>query len=234
MNQPSPQYDFYATPTSAAAPAPTAGAAPSVPAFGAGAGAVNQFGTPLGVPGATLASSAAAPVAAVRGTGFRLPGWVWRLGLGLAVAAVLGLFGIGRMGFLDVFHGPLEAPATLGGMGAVAETSPLRTALAPLTAQMQGQVGEDAVIELYTDEVSKVAVLVAARGDEDVETGIAAMAAAGFTVADVAGSRCATSAAEGTSLCMASEDGVTAVVLLSSTDPAPAAALLSEAVSTLG
>lgn len=234
MTQSPPQYDFYATPTSAA-PAPSGGGtAPSVPTLGAGAGAVNQFGTPLGVPGASLPARAGSAVPAARGSGVRLPGWVWRLGLGLGVAVVLGLFGIGKMGFLDVFGGPLEAPTTLGGMGAVAETSPLRTALAPLTAQMQGEVGDDAVIELYTDEVSQVAVLVAARGEEDVESGIAAMAAAGFTVADVDGSRCATSVTEGTSLCMAAEDGVTAVVLLSGTDPAAAAVLLSEAVATLG
>jgi hypothetical protein len=232
VTQPNPQYDFYATPV-ATAPTPSAvGTAPSAPAFGAG-GPVNQFGTPLGVPGATLPARAGAAVPAARGSGVRLPGWVWRLGLGLAVAVVLGLFGIGRMGFLDVFHGPLEAPTTLGGMGVVTETSPVRTALAPLTAQMQGQVGDDAVIEVYTDGVSRVALLVAARGEEDVDDGVTAMAAAGYALTDVGGSRCATSTAEGTSMCMVAQDGVTAVVLLSGTDPAAAAALVSEAVSGL-
>jgi hypothetical protein len=116
-----PQYDFYATPPATAqpsthVPAQPSGSplAPSAPVFGAPA--VNQFGTPIGTPGATLPAAAVPAQQRVTGGGVHVPPWVWRFVAPLAVLVVLGLFGVGKLGFLDVFHADLEAPETLAGM----------------------------------------------------------------------------------------------------------------------
>ena len=119
-----PQYDFYTTPPAGAAtPPPTAAipaqatpsstsSAPSAPVYGA---PVNQFGTPIGTPGATL-PAAYAPAQQTSSGGVHVPRWVWRVVGPLVVLVVLGLFGVGRLGFLDVFHQDLTAPDTLAGM----------------------------------------------------------------------------------------------------------------------
>lgn len=231
MTQRSPQYDFYATPTGAPSPATTASATPPSPA----SGAVNQFGTPLGVPGASLPAAAAAAAPTRASGGARVPAWLWRWGLGLAVAAVLGLFGVGRMGFLDVFHQPLEAPAALGGMAVEAEGSALRATLAPLTDVVgRDTAADDVVVEVYSDGVSRAAVLVAGRDAGDVEDGVAGMRDAGGEIVQVGTASCGVHTANGISMCVGESDGVAAVVMHTGTDPSAPAALLSEALAALG
>lgn len=231
MTQQLPQYDFYATPTGAPSPAPAASATPSAPAYGT---AVNQFGTPLGVPGASLpaAATAAAPVRSSGGV--RVPGWLWRWALGLAVAAVLGLFGVGRLGFLDVFHQPLEAPATLGGLSVEPAGSALRASLAPLTDAVDRSAQDDrVVVEVYSDGVSRAAVLIAGRDAGEIEDGVAGMRDAGGEIVQVGTASCGVHAANGVAMCVGESDGVAAVVMHTGTDPAAPAALLTEALAAL-
>lgn len=159
MTQQLPQYDFYATPTGAPSPAPAASATPSAPAYGT---AVNQFGTPLGVPGASLpaAATAAAPVRSSGGV--RVPGWLWRWALGLAVAAVLGLFGVGRLGFLDVVHHAPEPPATLAG-APLSTNGDAEAMRADALANVSGVDEDDFAVAVYEDPSQYLTLIVVER-----------------------------------------------------------------------
>ena len=105
-----------------------------------------------------------------RSGGVHVPRWVWRVVGPLVVLVVLGLFGVGKLGFLDVFHQPLEAPETLGGLPVAAQDGTVRTSLAGMLATIRSQADsaqEDVVLEVYSDEVSRAVMLLATRGEPD-------------------------------------------------------------------
>jgi len=139
--------------------------APSAPVFGGGA--VNQFGTPLSTPGATVpaayAPPALTPAPSVLARVAALPRWVWRFAVPLAVMLVLGLFGVGRLGFLDLFHDDFAPPQTLAGLPMTdsTELDGYRTLLASY-----GAAEGSYVVQAYEDAAG-VVILVAFDGALD-------------------------------------------------------------------
>ena len=236
-----PQYDFYATPPASTPPVPTQAAprssAPSAPTYGApsapvfGGPAVNQFGTPLGTPGATLPAASAPVQQTSRGGGVHVPSWVWRFVLPLAVMLVLGLFGVGRLGFLDVFHQDLEAPETLAGMSR--STSEELTEYADLLSSYGAPEGSY-VLQGYED-ADGFAMLVAfdeELGGTDLQAVVNADAAPAGAVA-MGSATCAEHPVMTASLtmCARAGDGRTVVVMHGPADAVTTSSTLTEAWS---
>ncbi|GAB2695163.1 hypothetical protein [Thalassiella azotivora] len=245
-----PDYDFFGASSAPASPA-AAGASPAgaptvsrlgapavppaaEPATGAstpfGGTPVNQFGTPLGVGPAVGAPLGGPPPSPARRN---VPAWVWRVLGTLAVALVLGAFGVGR--FAGLFEGDLEAPPTLDGLPRY-EDAATTAAFAALGAQLSEEVGvdpQDQVMAVYTDQVSRALVLVAARADLDTAD-LRAQAADAGEVTSVGDAVCAVSVQQATTTCLLSRDGLmVAVIAPSATDTASVARLTEVALREL-
>lgn len=226
MTQRSPQYDFYATPTPGGAAPPGVATAPSSPAP-----AVNQFGTPLGVPGAAFGGAPPAPVAvpspSLAARVASVPRWVWRIVLPLTVMVVLGLFGVGRMGFLDVVHRDPELPAVLAG-----QTAALTSEENPAAAERLFE--EDMTGTTWAHYVGERALTVVVSPVELTDAELAADVGDGFGAATRTGSSwCASSPSSDWSWCGRSADGVTIEVHERTTDLVTLAAVVDEVVASL-
>lgn len=244
MTDRTPTYDFYPAPTAPVptrtqgAPEPVApggpAAAPSAPVFGTPAlgTQVNQFGTPIATPGASVPSSFA-PARPVTSPGLlervaSVPRWVWRWVLPLTVTLVLGLFGVGKLGFLDVVHGDVELPASLVGQPLTtssgtdpdADQAVFGTDLDGLTWGRYAGVDREVLVTVVDFEMSDAEL---SRDEGD-----------GFGPASLVGTSWCSSSADGWSWCARSVDGRTVEVHEESADLAGLAAVLDELAASIG
>lgn len=220
-----------------AAPSPF-GAPPAGPPFGTPAPA-SPFGTaPVGAAAAPFGSpfgalpAAAAPVSS--GTGIlgslrSTPGGrlVLRIGIGLAVSVVLGVFGVGR--FAGLFAGGPTAPETLGGMSRSSDPE-LQRSLDDVRSRMEAEDGGKYALAVYGD-VSAGAILVVGRGHVtdssagEVQSALTSFGAGG--IAPVGSSWCGTTP-NGVSACVRADEHQ--VVLVAGTRaPADLTPLVDEA-----
>ena len=232
-----PDYDFYAT----APPAAQSAAPASSPVGHAAAAPVNQFGTPVNQFGSPVGFGGAAtmtgpvPPAATRSRtshGVQLPAWAWRWIAGLAVAVVLGLFGVGRFaGIGALFASDLELPATLGGM-AQDSTSDEAVMMSGILEDVSTS-SDGAVAALYSDGYTST--MVVATPEEASEADVQhTLSHRIFSPAQRFGeTTCATLTDAPVSTCMRSGNGHTVVVSHASSDFAETIALLNEAWDAL-
>jgi hypothetical protein len=190
--RPIPDLGFFAGPATGGSPTfggssqfgggPPTGQVAGPSPFGAaptgqfGAPPTGQFGGPFGVP----LGGPPPPAVPVTGAG-SAPGF-WssnrgrltrRIGVPIAILAVLGLFGVGRLSVLQSFFaGDLEAPASLAGQPRLTD---------PQSAEVERRAEEgletenpgDAVIATYGDGGGTYLMLIAQRVKIDIDGEIA-------------------------------------------------------------
>lgn len=102
------------------------------------------------------------PIAALRSTAAGR--WVFRLGAGLAISVVLGIFGIGRFALLDLFHDDLAVPSTLGGLSPSAAGDSATATLEAKLASVETSNGVDLEVQVYGEGTSSI-VFIGATGE---------------------------------------------------------------------
>ena len=143
------------------APAPTLGRPFGQPAtsFGAPATPLLPAPPPAARPGPH------GPLATLRAT----PGgrWALRVTVGLAVAAVLGMLGVGRFAFLDLFDKEVSAPSSLAGLPRVEQATV--DLLDQQVSAYGDAIGVDLEVAAYGDALAPVLFLGATYDDETPE-----------------------------------------------------------------
>ena len=238
---------FGAFGAAAAPPSQFGGAPPAGGQFGqfggapAAGGQFGQFGgapaSPFGAPAVPVPLGPApgarpgpqGPLATLRAT----PGgrWALRVGAGLAVAAVLGLLGVGRFAFLDLFDKDVTTPSSLGGLSPSAD----QAALDQLDQQLSSYgspFGIEFEIAAYGDSVTPVVFVGATYDDETPapEELAGALGAGGGANTRAVGSSTCTELERGlVAMCARLDDGVMVAIVTANRSVEDAAALTDEA-----
>ena len=230
---PPSQFGGAATPT-AGGQFGTFGAAP------APAGQFGQFGapaSPFGAPAAPVLlgpppgarPGPQGPLATLRAT----PGgrWALRVGAGLAVAAVLGMLGIGRFAFLDLFGKDVAAPSSLGGLAPAADQSQV----AQLDQQISAYgdpLGLDFEVAVYGDATAPIFFVGATydEGTPNSEEVAEVLGASGGVNTRLVGENACTQLERGlVVMCARVDDGVMVAVLTANRSMEDTAAITDEA-----
>ena len=228
-----PDYDFFAPSPGGPVATPAGSGAPPQPPLAAPAtSTVNQFGSPVAAGTWTPVRSGASvppiPPAPASTTALdSVPRWVWRITIPLAIALVLGVFGVGR--FTGVFQGDLELPATLG--GAPLSTDPRISSSADAFGEgLEDDFGDaEKVFGVYSDGATGT-LLAAVREGTDVRADIAASGADIGSPVEVGDATCVVYTGQNATACGRSEGDLTAIVAaFAQPDVNVTAALLGEA-----